>query len=161
MTTTTTAKNFSFEPKKFDEQRFEFVLYINNHIICQRYFHIRDFDESYSDLTIKDLMDSLTGINIDTAGNMGILPRYLKSKSVDYAWNVYNPYATTQEQVTKQSNDKIDDFQFEIKIDGRTVGKSMFSGNMFQPKVRYDVNIKEIIPSIISEIRYFLSVERD
>jgi len=37
------------------------------------------------------------------------------------------------------------------------VGKSIFSGNLFPPKVRYAVDIKEIIPSIMSEIRAYLS----
>lgn len=159
--TTTTTKSFSFEPKKIEEQRFEFVLFINNHIICQRYFSIRDFDEdsAYSS-NIKKMMDSLTGINIDEFGGMGIIPSFLKAKSVDFLWNTYNPYSPSQEQTIKSIYDKIDDFQFEFKIDRQVVGKSTFSGNFFQPKVRYDVNIKEIIPSIISEIRYFLSEKK-
>ena len=39
MTTNTT------EQRKAEDQRFEFILYINNHIICQRFFNIRDFNE--------------------------------------------------------------------------------------------------------------------
>jgi hypothetical protein len=36
----------------------------------------------------------------------------------------------------------------------------MFSGNLFPPKVRYSVDIKEIIPSIINEIRYSLAQKK-
>ena len=157
----TTTKSFTFEPRKIEEQRFEFVLFINNHIICQRYFNIRDFDENSVNLeNIKELMDYLTGINTNNVGQMGIIPSFLKAKSVDFLWATYNPYSPSQEQSTKTTSDKIDDFQFEIKIDRRVVAKSTFSGNLFQPKVRYAVDIKEIIPSIMSEIRYFLSEKK-
>ena len=105
-------------------------------------------------------MDSLTGINTNNVGQMGIIPSFLKAKSVDFLWGTYNPYSPSQEQSTKTTSDKIDDFQFEIKIDRRVVAKSTFSGNLFQPKVRYAVDIKEIIPSIMSEIRYFLSEKK-
>jgi hypothetical protein len=84
---TTTTKSFTFEPRKLEDQRFEFVLYINNHIICQRYFSIRDFDENYVNLAnLKMMMDNLTGVNIDGGSNMGIIPSFLKAKSVDFLW---------------------------------------------------------------------------
>jgi hypothetical protein len=154
----TTTKKITFEPKKVEEQRFEFVLYINNHIICQRYFGIRDFNKNTLNIdNIKDMMDSISGMNIDNIGKMGIIPNHLKEKSVDYLWGLYNPYSPSQEQTVKTIFDKLDDFQFEVKIDKKVIAKSIFSGNYFQPRVRYAVDIKEIIPSIISEIRYFLS----
>lgn len=155
---TTTTKSPVFDPKKIEEQRFEFVLYINNHIICQRYFHIRDFnEESVNSLEIKHLMDSICGMNLNDFGSVGIIPNHLKNKSVDFLWNTYNPYSITPEQSSKPINDKVDDFQFEIRIDKQTVAKTMFSGNFFPPKVRYAVDIKEIIPAIMSEIRHYLS----
>jgi len=81
-------KTTSFDFKKMEEQRFEFILYINNHIICQRFFHIRDFNEaSPKSLEIKHLMDSICGTNINEFGQMGIIPNHLKKKSVDYVWD--------------------------------------------------------------------------
>jgi hypothetical protein len=97
---------------------------------------------------------------VDSIGKMGIIPNHLKEKSVDYLWGTYNPYSPSQEQTGKTIFDNIDDFQCEVKIDKRVIAKSTFSGNYFQPKVRYAVDIKEIIPSIISEIRYFLSEKK-
>lgn len=155
MTTTT---NSTTESKKIEEQRFEFILYINNHIICQRFFHIRDFNEaSINSFEIKNLMDAICGMNNGNFGELGIIPNHLKNKSIDFLWNNYNPYIPSSEQTTKVNNDKIDDFQFEIKIDKKTVGKAIFSGNPFPPKVRYAVDIKEIIPAIMTEIRNSLS----
>jgi hypothetical protein len=38
------------EEQVFDEPRFEFLLYVNNNIICQRGFNIRDYDEKFTDV---------------------------------------------------------------------------------------------------------------
>jgi hypothetical protein len=148
-------------PKKIEEQRFEFLLYINDNIICQRYFNIRDYNEdSVKSLKLKELMDTLTGVSNDILGELGVIPNHLKNKTIDYLWNTYNPYYVQTEENSKNFSDKIDDFQFEIRVDKSVVAKSQFSGNLFPPKVRYAVDIKEIIPSIISEIRYYLSQKK-
>jgi hypothetical protein len=144
--------------KKIEEQRFEFILYINDHIICQRYFNIRDFNEdSLKSLELKELMDNIVGMNNGQYGSLGIIPRYLQNKSKDYLWDNYNPYFVQKEETTKNIFDKIDNFQFEIKVDKNSVAKSEFCGNYFPPKVRYAVDVREIIPSIMSEIRHSLS----
>lgn len=144
--------------KKIEEQRFEFILYINDHIICQRYFNIRDFNEdSLNSLELKELMDNIVGMNNGQYGSLGIIPRYLQNKSKDYLWDNYNPYFTQKEETTKNIFEKLDNFQFEIKVDKNSVAKSEFCGNYFPPKVRYAVDVREIIPSIMSEIRHSLS----
>jgi hypothetical protein len=159
--TTNPSNKTTFEPKKIQEQRFEFVLYINNKIICQRYFDIRDFnEESISSLEMKKLMDSICSMNIGRYGEMGIIPKHLKNKAIEYLWSNYNPYYLNQDLNPRNIFERIDDFQFEIKIDKKMVGKSMFSGNFFPPKVRYAVDIKEIIPLIMGEIRSSLSQKK-
>jgi len=157
---TTTTKSNTFDQKKIEEQRFEFVLYINNHIICQRYFHIRNFNEqSVKSYEMKELMDIICGMNNGQLGSMGIIPNFLKKKSQELLWSYYNPFVTNIDSPVKNTPERIDNFQFEIKIDKKSVAKSEFSGNVFPTKVRYAVDIKEVIPSIISEIREFLSRE--
>lgn len=159
--TTTNTTVASFEQKKIEEQRFEFVLYINDHIICQRYFNIRDYNEdSVKSLELKELVDNIAGMNNGSFGYLGLIPNFLKKRAVDYLWNNYNPYYVQPEEGSKNIYDKIDNFQFEIKVDKNVVAKTQFSGNFFPPKVRYDVNIKEIIPSIMVEIRHFLSQKK-
>lgn len=144
--------------KRIQEERFEFVLYINNHIICQRYFDIRDYNqEAINSLELKELMDNIVGMNNGAWGALGIIPSQLKRKSVDYLWGSFNPYYPPREEINKNIFEKLDDFQFEIKVDKKIVAKSGFSGNYFQPKVRYAVDVREIIPSIMYEIRTYLS----
>lgn len=158
MTTNTNVNTNVNTNKKFEEQRFEFVLYINNHIICQRYFNIKDYnEESPNSLDIKELMDRIVGMNNGDFGSMGIIPKHFKKKAIDYLWKNYNPYYPQKEDAYKNIFEKEDIFDFEIKVDKQSVAKSRFSGNFFPPQVRYQVDIKELIPTIISEIKDSLS----
>lgn len=144
--------------KKVEEQRFEFVLYINKHIICQRYFSIRDFNEdSIYSLELKELMDRIVGMNGTDYGSMGLITRHLKLKSIDHLWESYNPYYQQKEENYKDIFEKEDIFDFEIRVDRNVVAQSTFSGNFFPQRVRYQVDIKELIPNIIGIIKDTLS----
>ncbi len=71
------------EIRKPEEQRFEFILYINGNIVCQRYFGVRDYNPSVRDSDeLKELMDSLVGMNLvkysDKHSWMGMIPTHLK-----------------------------------------------------------------------------------
>jgi hypothetical protein len=143
---------------KTEDLRFQFILYINDNIICQRYFNIFDFNEdSVNSFELNDLMKNICGMNNGKHGSLGIIPRYLQRKSLTYLWDNYNPFSTYQEDTPKSIFDRIDNFQFEIKVDDKTIGKTEFSGNLFPPKIRYAVDVREIIPDIITEIRNHLS----
>lgn len=154
-----TNTNTTAPVRKYDEQqRFEFSLFINNHIVCQRFFNIRDYNEDVlSSWEMKELMDNIIGNFQDKSMQLGIIPKHLKDKSVDYLWNNFNPYFFKPEEGAKNIFEKIDNYQFEIKVDKNIVAKAEFSGNFFPPKVRYAVDIKEIIPSIMTEIRHYFS----
>ncbi len=149
------------EFNKNEELRYQFVLYINDNIICQRYFNIIGFDEeSVDSLEIKDLMETIAGMNNGSHGSLGIIPRYLQKKSLTYMWDNYNPYSMQQEENIKSIFDRKDNFQFEIKVDEKTIAKTEFSGNFFPPKIRYAVDVREIIPAIMNEIRTSLSQKK-
>lgn len=149
------------DEQKYDELRFEFVFFINDHIICQRFFHVRDYNEDVKDsYELKELMDEIVGFNKGDYGSMGIIPKFLKEKTLTYLWDSYNPYFIQQDENRNIFAKNIDNFQLEIKVDGDVIAKGQFCGNYFPPRVRYEVNIKEIIPSIMSEIRTFLSLKK-
>jgi hypothetical protein len=139
-----------FNRKPIEEQRFEFLLYINGNIICQRYFNIRGFNEdSLKSLELKQTHDYC----------VDVIKENLKDKTVDYLWDYYNPYKTQSEEDIPKGDiyEKEDTFGFEIRVDKKPVIESTFTGNVYPPKVRYQVDIKEMIPKIINEIRDGLS----
>lgn len=147
--------------KKIEDQRFEFVLYINKNIICQRFFSIKDYNEKSSNsLELKKLMDTLVGMNNGKFGNLGLIPSRLKTKAIEFLWKNYNPYSPKKQDSPKNLFEKEDIFDFEIRVDKIVIAQSTFSGNFFPQQVRYQVDIKEIIPTIISEIKYSLSEKK-
>ena len=141
--------------------RFEFILYINNgrneqesdHIICQRLFDVKNYNEDVlKSLELKELMDLIAGVNNGQYGMMGIIPSFFKEQSKEVCWKQYKPYLIGKSD-TKNIFENEDLFTFEIRVDKKPVAKSVFSGNWFQTDVRYAVNIRDIIPTIIEEIQ--------
>lgn len=130
-------------------KKFEFLLKINSNIICQRYFAVKNFNQKsvYS----LDLIECVNDC-------VEIIQSQLKKKSLEYLWGQYNPYEKqTEEQINRTPiYDKEDVFDFEIRIDERIVGTRKFTGNVYPQRVRYSVDVRELIPRIISQIQYTL-----
>lgn len=137
--------------KKHEEQRFEFLLTKNGkNIICQRFFHIKGFNKDilkdYEEM--KRLLDDCTDL----------IQEDLKQKSDDYMWKYFNPYkAQTEESIDKTKIDYNDNFEFEIRVDKQRVAIKTFPAGIYPPNVRYYVNIKHLVQSIISDIQHTLS----
>ena len=127
-------------------KKFEFILRINGNIICQRYFAVKNFNPKtvWSLITIECVEDCVE-----------MIQKQLKDKAVDYLWNQYNPYEKqTEDQINRTPiYDKEDIFDFEIRIDERVVASKRFTGNVYPQRVRYSVDIRELIPKIISRIQ--------
>lgn len=149
--------------------RFEFVLKLNKDIIVQRFFNVRNFnDKSTKSLFMKSTTDSV----------VDIIKRDIRKKSVDHLWNNYDPYGFYYDDdgeivikdIPKYNlNDIKDNFSLTIKVDGRPVSETMFSGYglcipvFFESgqKIRYIVDIKDSIPTIISKIQTALQHTED
>ena len=82
---------------------------------------------------------------------------YLKGKTEDFLWLNYNPYSLRNSVAKEVVKLEEDYFTFEIRVDGKVIIIERFTGMDFPPKVRYSVNIKSLIPSLISKIQRCLS----
>lgn len=151
------------QTNKYSNLKFEFLLKKNGNIICQRYFNVDNYNDSIlKSIEMKELLDSIAGMNNGQFGACGIIPNFLKNKSIDYLWDRYNPYLENyveNEHSSKETNNNEDVFTFEIRVNRRLVGKSAFSGVYFPASVRYQINIKDIIPDIINEITEYFTRE--
>ena len=79
-----------------------------------------------------------------------------------YKYNNTYFYTTAEETHTTEFEAKgiyedEDFFTFQILHKKRIVGEKIFTGNDFPPKVRYDVDIRKILPKIIDQIQQGLS----
>jgi hypothetical protein len=93
---------------------------------------------------------------------VGLIKEDLREKTADYLYRQYNPYKKqTQEEITasRKREEKNDVFDFEIKVDDRVVSKSRFNGNIYPQRVRYSVDVRKLIPKIISTIQEAFSQE--
>lgn len=145
------------ETKKNYNERFEFVFHVNGKIICQRSFGIRGYNKNaaYS-LEIKELMDRITGTNNGKWGDMGIIPTIIKKRAISHLWDCYNEH-NPYEAVHKNIYENEDFFEFDILDDGFLIASSGFSRNMFPQYVRGQVDIRDVAPDIIQDIRNTLS----
>jgi hypothetical protein len=133
-------------------KKFEFILYINGNIICQRYFSVKNYN--------KEVTKSLDIVEC-TNECVEIIQRNLKDKSVDYLWRHFNTYKVQTEDEIPRGDiyENEDVFDFEIRVDGKMITKRTFTGNVYPQRVRYSVDIRRIIPLIISKIQKTLSLE--
>ena len=133
-------------------KKFEFMLKINGNIICQRYFTVRNFNPK----SVQSL-DMLYCVS----DCVSMIQERMKEKAVDYIWGQFNPYEIqTLEQINRTPIfEKEDIFDFEIRIDERVVAAKRFTGNVYPQRIRYSVDIRDLIPSIIASIQETLSQE--
>lgn len=143
------------------EERFEFVFYINDNIIVQRFFKVHRYNNNFKNsFEAKELMDQVMGMNNGDHGSLGLIPDSFKEQSMLEMWRGYNPY------VEQNADDihvwdlfsRTDDFKLEIKVDKETVVEGHFCGNYFPTSVRHYVNINPIISDIISLMRQYMSL---
>ena len=135
-------------------KKFEFVLYINNNIICQRYFSVKNY---YSE--VKNSMDLKWCVD----QCVRIIQTDMEKKSGEYLYRQYNPWQKqTQDMIDaskKDVSEKEDVFDFEIKVDDNVISKSRFTGNDYPQRVRYSVDVRKLIPAIITNIQEVFSQE--
>ena len=133
-------------------KKFEFVLYINGNIICQRYFTVKDYNrKSLRSMDLVWCIESVTKM----------IKEDLKAKSEDFLWKQFNPYREQRPEDIIRENifENEDVFDFEIRVDDRVVTATKFTGNVYPQRVRYSVDIRKLIPSIITNIQNTLSIE--
>ena len=129
--------------KKIEEkEKFEFLLSINDNIICQRYFTVRN----HSPKTIKsvDLYDTVLDIK-EAISNKLIL------KTIDVIDEFF------KEDVSKlQEENEI--FTIMIKKGNHVIMERTFSADLYPPRVRYSVDIRPQISFILRELTDVLSL---
>lgn len=149
---------------------FEFILKINDNIICQRYFNVRNYnDDCRESLELKEMIDDIVGVSQTI--KLGIIPEFLKYGCMDNSYNEY--YGENN-----FTYDKDDNFIFEVfknnivkvrtkisddsdnLLQSEVIASGGFNGNLFHPSTRYDINIKPIINDIVRIINNHMSLNK-
>ena len=123
--------------EKFENtQKCEFLLELGNNIICQRYFTVRNFNQRA--IHSLDLYHTLSYVvdKIETS---------LVTKTLHFLDNSYR----------ENSNDlpnKGETFTITIKVGNRKILTKIFPSSVYPPKIRYTVDIRPHISSILREL---------
>jgi hypothetical protein len=136
--------------KKYKTHPYEFLFLINGNPIVGRNFPINNFNrESLKSYELKETID-------DT---VGLIQNHFKNNTYNYMERYFNYFVASTEEQTEPVDiyENEDFFTLQIKVRGRVVCEKIFSGNDYPPNVRYDVDIRKIIPKIIEYLQQGLS----
>ena len=129
--------------------KFEFLLSLEGHIVCQRFFNVRDHvDQARCSL---DLHYYVKNICEDFMED-------LKIKSSNYLCENQN-YILNSEIVEDKANEEKEHFLLEIKLGDDVFIQRQFPAFVYHPKARYTVDIRPRLKTILSDLTDILSSE--
>jgi hypothetical protein len=129
--------------------KFEFLLSLEGHIVCQRFFNVRDHvDQARRSM---DLHYYVKNICEDFMED-------LKIKSSNYLCENQN-YILNTEVVDESAIPEKEHFLMEIKLGEDVFIQRLFPAYLYHPKARYTVDIRPRLKRILSDLTDILSSE--
>jgi hypothetical protein len=129
--------------------KFEFLLSLEGHIVCQRFFNVRDHvDQARRSM---DLHYYVKNICEDFMED-------LKIKSSNYLCENQN-YILNSEVVDESATTEKEHFLLEIKLGDDVFIQRLFPAYVYHPKARYTVDIRPRLKRILSDLTDILSSE--
>ena len=126
-----------------DITKLEFLMMVNDNIIVQRYFNVRDYNpDARNSVDFKDYMDDL----------IENLNYQLKMKAVSYL--LENQYDVTNNPNLLNTSyvDGPEYFNIYLKQGDKLLCHRRFDAKIYPPKIRYTVDIRQTIKGILSEL---------
>lgn len=132
-----------------DITKFEFLLTLEGHIVCQRFFNVKDHvDQARRSM---DLHYYVQNICEDIAED-------LKMKTSNYLCENQSYFLSTEN--VEEEDEKIKEhFLLEIKLGDDVFIQRIFPAFYYHPKVRYTVDIRPRLKRILSDLTDILSSE--
>jgi hypothetical protein len=133
-----------------DLTKFEFLLTLENNIICQRFFNVRNYNPKSK--KSMDLYYSVTNISNEIIQD-------LKTKTLDYLHENSDFFYGSNNVENIDENSK-ENFLLRIKMGEEVFIERIFSAKTFHPKVRYTVDIRPNLKRYLTDLTITLS-DRD
>ena len=133
-----------------ESTKLEFVMMVNNNIIVQRFFNVRDYNpNAKSSLELyeylKDLKEQLS--------------YELKMKTMVYMLDNRYEIENNPEVLNTSYTDGPESFNIFLKEGDKTICHRRFDAKIYPPKIRYTVDIRPHIKSILSGLTDIFSSE--
>jgi len=129
--------------------KFEFLLSLEDNIICQRFFSVKQYRaQNRKSLELNDTMREI--INTIKAD--------LKDKSIDYLIESYDMNTHTVNLSPQDQNNTCEEnFHVILKVGNDTISNFIFPSNIYPAKIRYTVDIRPRLTKFLSMITDELS----
>lgn len=129
--------------KEYQEERFEFSLYVNNNLVCKRNFKMHNFIEgSMQSDNFKHTVDEIVQMIDDD----------LKSKSRVYTWFYLRPNEFGDEEYIETKLEPWEcTFKFVITDNKREVFSKIWDGSVYPAMIRNNVDITNNVVKIVTK----------
>lgn len=136
--------------KEQDLTKFEFLLTLEGNIICQRFFNVKNYNP-----------DAMNSLNIYTYVKKisDDISENLKLKTSDYLCENQN-FFTNPEDVEEVTEEVKENFLLQLKLDNHVFIQRVFPAYYYHPKVRYAVDIRPMLKTILSTLTDILSTKK-
>ena len=130
--------------KTHSNNQFDFTLLINDNIVCKRFFKCNNFHEKYIDFG-----DSIEIITLIT----NLIEKLLKSETINLLW-LYHELNSEKVRFYKKPTDE--SLVIIINYNSNFIASSYIKTCIYPPKVKFNINIRPIIPEIINSVQLYL-----
>ena len=131
-----------------DITKLEFLMMVNDNIIVQRYFNVRDYNpDARNSVDFKDYMDDL----------IENLNYQLKMKAVSYLLENQYDITSNPNLLNTSYVDGPEYFNIYLKQGDKLLCHRRFDAKIYPPKIRYTVDIRQTIKGILSELTSLFS----
>lgn len=129
--------------------KFEFLLTLEGNIVVQRFFFVKDYNPNVKKSL--DLYECVTNICDEISDD-------LKKKTFEFLTDSQN-FFQFGEGVEEEKDNSKENFLVEIKQGNDVFIQRLFPANVYHPKVRYTVDIRPKIKSILASLTDTLSIK--
>jgi hypothetical protein len=136
--------------KEMDITKMEFLLTLNDIIIVQRFYNVRNYNPRVrNSFELYDLMYQIKNE----------LQNDLKWKTVVYMLDNKSLIEQDQKVMNTSMTDSPEFFNMYIKVGDETICHRQYDAKIYPPKVRYTVDVRPYLKSILKDLTDIFSEE--
>jgi hypothetical protein len=136
--------------KEQDIVKMEFLLTLNDKIIVQRYFNVRDFNED-----AKNSLELYEYV-LEISNN---LKNELCKRTTIYMLDNIDEIMMNENIMNTSMTEGAENFNIYIKQGDVTLCHRQFNAKLFPPKVRYTVDVRPYIKGVLKELTDIFSAK--
>ena len=133
-----------------DATKMEFLLMLNDNIVVQRYFNVKGYNPK-----ARKSMDVIEFVNDFSKSLM----KDLKDRTVMYMLDNYNQIVIDPTILDTSNTDDAEYFHVKIRLGDETICHKIVDAKLYPPKIRYTVDIRPQLKSLLRGLTDIFSSE--